>query len=189
MSTMLTVPAEMVGDLRSGLHSAIQPPVEGIAEVVDQPGRERHPEWYVEHFERLEQVLALLDLLGWCETDQPAEVRIDLREHRWALLEAIEVVALVAGDNLDELDMVDAERTGRSEPPKRKETIGRVFALRDFCLAVTVQVARLDAGEEPSRRTPAPQDAAMTTYAPAPLVSAATKRDMTAFTTRSGGDT
>jgi hypothetical protein len=151
MSTMLTVPAELVGHLRNGLHSAIQPPVEGIAEVVDRQGRERHPEWYLEHFERLEMVLALLEVLGWCEADQAAEVRIDLREHRWALLKAIKVLALVAGDELDELDMVDVERAGRSEPPKRKETIRRVFALRDFCLAVTVGVARLDAGEEPSR--------------------------------------
>jgi hypothetical protein len=53
MSSMLEVPAEMVGYLRSALHSAIQPPVEGIAEVVDRPDREQHPEWYLKHFVQL----------------------------------------------------------------------------------------------------------------------------------------
>lgn len=151
MSTMLTVPAELVGDLRNGLHSAIQPPVEGIAEVANRQGREHHPEWYLEHFDHLENVLALLEVIGWCEVDQPPVVRIDMREHRWAILKAIEVIALLAIDELDDLDTVDRERARRGETSKRTAAIRHVFALRDFCFAVTVAVADLDSTEEQSR--------------------------------------
>lgn len=150
MSSMLEVPAGMVGHLRSALHSAIQPPVEGIAEVVDRPDREEHPEWYLKHFVQLDRVLPLLDVVGWCEADQPADMRIDLYEHRWALLKAIEVMAVVAADDLDELDEVDAERARRGEPPKRSTTIERVSAVSDFSWAAIVRIARLGAQEETS---------------------------------------
>jgi hypothetical protein len=150
MSNILTVPAEMVGHLRNGLHSAIQPPVEGIAGVVDRAGRERHPEWYLEHFARLDQVLALLDVIGWSETDEPTEVRIDLCEHREALLKAIEVLAFVAHDDLDELDILDAERAKRGELPTRSATLKRATAVSDFGWTAIVSIARLDAAEQTS---------------------------------------
>jgi hypothetical protein len=71
---------------------------------------------------RLDRVFTLLDVVGWCQADQPAEVRTDLCEHRWAVLRAIEVMALVAADELDE---VDTERAKRGEPPKRSATLNR----------------------------------------------------------------
>jgi len=150
MSSTLEVPAEMVGHLRSALHSSIQPPAEGIAQVADLPDREEHPEWYLKHFVQLDRVLALLDVVGWSAADQPAEVRIDLCEHRWALLKAIEVMALVAADELDGLDEADAERARQGKPPKRAATLNRVSAVSEFSWAAIVRIARLDASEETS---------------------------------------
>ena len=150
MSSMLEVPTEMVVGMRSALHSLIQAPAEGIAEVVDMAGREEHPEWYLKHFVRLDRVLALLDVVGWCEVDQPAQVRIDLCEHRWTVLMAIEVMALVAADELDELNQVDAERAKRGEPPKRSATLNRAAAMSEFSWAAIIRIARLDAAGETS---------------------------------------
>jgi hypothetical protein len=99
---------------------------------------------------QLDKVFALLDVVGWCEADKPAEVRIDLCEHRWALLKAIEVMALVAADELDELGKVDAERARRGERPKREATLKRVSTVSDFSWAAIVRIARLDADEEAS---------------------------------------
>jgi hypothetical protein len=151
MRTMLTVPAEMVVPLRSGLHSSMQPPLEGIADAVDREGCEQHPEWYAKHFAHLDEVLALLDVVGWSEADRPAEVVIDLCEHRWALLKAIEVVARVAADELDEVAAVNTERVARGEAPLREKTLKRVFAVNDFCWTVVIDIARMDAEEQVSR--------------------------------------
>jgi hypothetical protein len=150
MSSMLEVPTEMVGELRSALHSLIQAPAEGIAEVVDLADHEEHPKWYLKYFVRLDRVLALLDVIGWRGADHLAEVRIDLCEHRWALLRAIEVIALVAADELDELDEVDAERARRGEPPKRSATLKRASVVSEFSWATIVRIARLDAQGETS---------------------------------------
>lgn len=148
MKTMLTVPTEMVCSLRSGLHSSMQPPVEGIADVVDQEGREQHPEWCAKHFAHLDEVLALLDVVGWSAADQPADVEIDLCEHRWALLKAIEAVACVAADELDEVNAINAERAARGETSERKNTLKRVFEVSDFCWTVVIRIARMDAEEQ-----------------------------------------
>ena len=75
-----------------------------------------------EHFNR---ACALLDLIGSGDPDQPTEAQGDLREHRRALMEALDVVLLVA-DAVEEADAVDAERTKRDEAPKRKATTGSV---------------------------------------------------------------
>jgi hypothetical protein len=154
MRTMLTVPAEMVIPLRSGLHSSLQLPVEGLADVADREGRECHPEWYAKHFAHLDEVLALLDVVGWSAADQPAEVEIDLCEHRWALLKAIEAVARVAADELDAVTAIEADRAVRGETSKCKTTLRRLFAVNDFCWTVVIRIVRVDAEQQTSRRAP-----------------------------------
>jgi hypothetical protein len=57
---------------------------------------------------------ALLDLIGSGDPDQPTEAQVDLREHRRALMGALDVVLLVA-DAVEEADAVDAERAKRDE--------------------------------------------------------------------------
>jgi hypothetical protein len=143
MNTTLTVPADMVGHLRNGLHSALGGAAQRIWQTVDLPGREQHPEWYTEDRQHVERACALLDLIGWGDSDQPTEVQVDLREHRWALTKALEVVLLVADDDLKEADAVDAERAKRGEPPKRDATTKRVLALREFASAVCSCASRL----------------------------------------------
>jgi hypothetical protein len=68
----------------------------------------------------------LLDLIGSGDPDQPTEAQVDLREHRRALMEALDVVLLVADADTEEADAVDAERAKRDEAPKRKATTGSV---------------------------------------------------------------
>jgi hypothetical protein len=75
-----------------------------------------------EHFNR---ACALLDLIGSGDPDQPTEAQVDPREHRRALMEALDVVLLV-GDAVEEADAVDAERAKRDEAPQRKATTGSV---------------------------------------------------------------
>jgi hypothetical protein len=139
MSTMLTVPAEMVGHLRSGLHSGIGDAAETIAQVVCEPSREEHSEWYREPLSHFDRARALLDTIGWAATDPPAEVSVDLREHRHAVLDALGVAMIVADADLKAVQTVRAANG--------KDTIRRVLALGEYVAAVEAQADAL--GEHP----------------------------------------
>jgi hypothetical protein len=134
--SLITVPAGMLGELRNGLHAVLGAAAVSIAQTTARRERERHPEWYAEHRAQLEGACALLDLIGWAEPRHSAAMPIDLRIHRRAVREALEVRLLVAADDLEEAATVDAERAERGEPPTREVTKKRVAALREFADAV-----------------------------------------------------
>lgn len=133
---LITVPVEMLRELRNGLHTVLGDAAQGISQITDTGGREHHPEWYAEHRERFERTWALLDLIGWSEPKHPSALRLDLHRHGQAMIEALHVRLLVAEDDLKEADVVDVERAERGEPPKRRQTAERVEAVRDFAAAV-----------------------------------------------------
>jgi hypothetical protein len=133
---LITVPAEMLGELRNGLYTVLGDAAQGISQITDVGGRESHPEWYAEHRERFERTWALLDLIGWSEPKHPSAFRLDLHRHGQAMIEALDVRLLVAEDDLKEADAVDVERAQRGEPPKRQRTIERADAVREFAAAV-----------------------------------------------------
>ncbi|HTU79658.1 MAG TPA: hypothetical protein VMF09_12945 [Solirubrobacteraceae bacterium] len=89
---------------------------------------------------------ALLDLIGWSEPKHSSALRLDLRQHGQAMIEALEVRLLVAEDDLKEADAVDAERKERGEPPKRQRTVERVEAVREFAAAVKDLTRRSQVG-------------------------------------------
>jgi len=140
-STTLVVPPEMVHYLRDGLHNGIGNAAQAISQVVVEAGHEQHPEWYREPLEHFDQIRALLDLIGWDATGPPAEVRVDMREHQQAILDALRVEMMVGDADLEEATAVDAERARRGEPPKREATTQRVLALNKFVASVEAQTS------------------------------------------------
>jgi hypothetical protein len=144
---IITVPAELVGELRHGLHTVLGNAAEGVSQTTEQFGREHHPEWYAEHRERFERTWALLDLIGWREPKQPAAVQINLHEHGQAVGEALDARLPVAADDLEEADAVDAERAAQGKPPKRETTTNRVVALREFAASVKDLVGHTETPE------------------------------------------
>ncbi|MGC2372386.1 MAG: hypothetical protein WA484_00785 [Solirubrobacteraceae bacterium] len=158
MNSMLYIPPQIIAYVRDALHSVIGQAAERIANVADWSREEQCPVWYVEHLERLERVFALLEVLGWSEADCSSAIRIDLCEHRWALLKALEVLALDAQDDLDELDLgIKLSRTARLR--RGGDALRRAFELRDFGSAAIVQVALLDAEEHRRQRWSNPSKA------------------------------
>jgi hypothetical protein len=145
---IVTVPAHLVGPLRSGLHSALGDAAEVIAQSVSGANRERHPERYQEPLAHFDQVRAVLNLIGWSKVEQATDVHIDLCEHGQAVLAGLRVAMIVGASELDEVEPVDAERATRGEPPKRDATERRVCALRKF---VTSVEASADDSGEPQR--------------------------------------
>jgi hypothetical protein len=133
---IITVPAELVANLRIGLHHLLGSAPEDIADITSRRGREQHPEWYEESRAHLEQAWALLDLIGWADPHQPIAGRIDLRQHRWAAITGLDAAVMFAEEELAEVDLVGAERAARGQPPMRESTIERARALREFTAAV-----------------------------------------------------
>lgn len=143
-AVIITVPAEMVSELRDGLRTVLGNAAEGVSQITERFGREQHPEWYAEQRERFERTWALLDLIGWRELKRPAAIRISLREHHRAVSEALDVRLPVAEDDLEEADVVDAERAEQGKPPMREATTSRVLALREFAASVKDLVGHLE---------------------------------------------
>jgi hypothetical protein len=70
MSTIITVPAELVGQLRVGLLSVLADAAEDILNAAKRRGRERHSEWFQGARGKFERAFVLLDLIDWSEPDR-----------------------------------------------------------------------------------------------------------------------
>jgi hypothetical protein len=148
MGAIFTLPAEMAGPIRAGLHTALGDAAQRIEDVSTRPERERHPEWYAEPREHYRHVCALLDLIGWGEPHEPAEVPIDLRDHEWALMAALEAALVVAEDQWRDRDRIDAERAERGEPPRGGAVAERLEVLRELRWAAKLQLQCQAGGDE-----------------------------------------
>jgi hypothetical protein len=138
MGTTITVPAELVDDLRIGLYACLADAAEDTSDAAKRRERERHPEWFQSARSKFERTWELLDLIGWAEPGQPEALDLELETYRDALLDALEVLLLVGEDDLDDSAAVDAERAQRGEAPRSEATADRVSALRHFASSVGV---------------------------------------------------
>jgi hypothetical protein len=138
MGTTITVPAELVNDLRIGLYTCLADAAEDTSDAATRRERERHPEWFQSARSMFERTWELLDVIGWAQPDQPEALDLDLETHREALLNSLEVMLSVGEDGLDDSAAVDAERAQRGAAPRSEATAGRVSALRHFAGSVSV---------------------------------------------------
>lgn len=143
MNSKLTIPAELVRTLRIGLHSELGEAASEIDAISYHPGREEYPEWYEESLAQLDGARALLDAIGWGETQQRVEVEIDLAEHYGALFGSLRGQVLIHRDMIEEADQVDADRAEQGKPPKAQATIARAAALDRLLASAEAQAKAL----------------------------------------------
>jgi hypothetical protein len=141
----LLLPAWIQAPLRSGLIAVLAIAAQGISANAAFPEREQHPDWYSDHRKNLEAACALLDVIGWADTEQSTDIEIDLHEHHWALEEALESLLRTAESDLNEADAVDVERAEDGEVPQKEATVERVHALRDYTTDAKAQIQSLKA--------------------------------------------
>jgi ribosome-binding protein aMBF1 (putative translation factor) len=141
--TMLTVPAEMVGPLRGGLHSALGEAAQEIDNATLEASREVDPDLYADLLARFDRTRALLDKIGWTETIPAVPGRLDLTEHRAALVDTLDIALGTVDAEVAEARAVDAERAQRGEPSQAEQTIQRQRSLHEFATTVTAQADRL----------------------------------------------
>jgi DNA-binding PadR family transcriptional regulator len=109
---IITVPAELVGYLHCGLYNELTVPAEGLIE--ESSRAEPSPEQYRKHFEYLDDVCALLDLIGWAKPSQPAAIVIDLRANRRAVTAALDYAVRGSGDELEDQDNQDDRKRSQA---------------------------------------------------------------------------
>lgn len=140
MSTTLTIPAKLISDVRASLFSLMGDAAEGIDLTLIQPDRELYPEWFEKERKQLEDVFALLDLIGWPADGESREVKVDLPSHGQSLKEALATFLPVIENELEEADANDAYRESKGNPPRKAEIAARLAAFREFVPLVEQRV-------------------------------------------------
>lgn len=136
---LVTIPAEFVGDLRVGLHNTLTVPAEGVLEVAGRADGETKPDQYHEHLDYLDDLCALLDIVGRTIPKQQAAVVIDLRRHRRAVIAALDFARDSSAD-----EITDVEKPGQAN----QDSIAKhVAALLEFTGAVTELAAAIEREE------------------------------------------
>jgi hypothetical protein len=141
MSTTLTIPADIVPDVREGVLSLMGDATEQIDRAVIRPGRELHPEWFEQGRRQLEQVFALLDLVGWASDSAPHPITLDLREHGLTLKEAAEHHVSFLTDRGREPAGTDRRHEESSQRQRNQEIARRAAALRALVTMVAQRIA------------------------------------------------
>jgi hypothetical protein len=119
MSTILTVPAEIVGHLRCGLHMELGHAAEEIATLSALRDRESYPAWYAEPLQQL-------DAVGWSPIDHPIPLEIEVDQHRSILVAALRCLLEI------ERDLIDVEPSFEGAEPQRRRASRAVCEIESF---------------------------------------------------------
>jgi hypothetical protein len=140
----VTVPAEIVDGLREATFAAVGKAGEAINEAAFAKGRGENPKWFHAPMTALEELFALLDVLGWTETTPPVGTEIflwaDGRALMMALQEALGFAEADAGEGVRRA----AERPEEPRSAEHGTAIERVGVLREL---IAVAQPRFDAIE------------------------------------------
>ncbi len=134
MSSTITIPARLVGHIHSGLHIQLASVGTALHDQALNPDSARPARWQCEPLARLECITALLDTIGWHPTDTPVAVAIDLAEHWWTLLDALD-------DELERHKGTLRQATGASNRSRRRRLQRRLRELREFKHTVEAHIS------------------------------------------------
>jgi hypothetical protein len=140
----VTVPAKVVDGLREATFAAVGKAGEAINEAAFAKGRGENPKWFHGPMTSLEELFALLDMLGWTETVSPVGVEIFLWADGRALMTALKEALGFAEADASETVRRAAEQPGTASSAEYGAAIERVNVLREL---IAVSEPRFDAIE------------------------------------------
>jgi hypothetical protein len=140
----VTVPAEIVDGLREAAFAAVGKAGEAINEAAFAKGRGENPKWFHGPMTALEELFALLDVLGWTEAGPPVGVEVFLWADGRALMAALEEALGFAEADAGEGVRRAAEQPETAGSAERGAAIERVNVLREL---IAVAQPRFDAIE------------------------------------------
>jgi hypothetical protein len=141
LSNILTIPADVVPDVREGLFCLMGEATQGLDQALIRPGRHLHREWFADDRTLLEHVFAMLDLIGWDVDREPHAVAVELEHHGQRLSEAVDRYLPLLEVQETEADVDDERRADEGKPPIKEEITGRLAALRNLAALIDAQLA------------------------------------------------
>jgi hypothetical protein len=140
----VTVPAGIVDRLREATFAAVGKAGEAINEAAFAKGRGENAKWFHGPMTALEELFALLDVLGWTETGPPVGVEIFLWADGRALMMALQEALGFAEGDASEAVRRTAEQPEAPHSAEHSAAIERVDVLREL---IAVAQPRFDAIE------------------------------------------
>ncbi len=126
------IPAEVVELLRDGLRGRLGVAAQRIAGAEERPDAREHPERYRDPLRCMDALRALLEDIGWSTPpgDPPEDLRVDLRIHGWALIEALRAQLSVHAGMLREIDRDDERGATLARDLNTLSTLALLVLLR-----------------------------------------------------------
>lgn len=143
----VTVPAGIVEGLREGAFAAIGKAGEAINEAAFAKGRGENAKWFHGPMTELEEMFALLDVLGWTETVSLVGVEVFLWADGRALMTALQEALGFAEADASEAVRRAAEQPETARSTQHSAAVEHVGVLREF---IAVAQPRFDAAERGS---------------------------------------
>ena len=146
---LVTVPASVVDWLRRAAYAEIGSAAEALDTAAFSIDREAHPEWFRGPVENLREIYALLQAIGWGETDPPLGVQIDLSEDGWALMRVLTSALEFADEDISQTACSMVEHAELQSPvPEPNTEVERLGTLCDFMATAQARIDALAVREE-----------------------------------------
>ncbi len=140
------VPAEVVDGLREATFAAVGKAGEAINEAAFAKGRGENPKWFHAPMTALEELFALLDVLGWTETAPPLGTEIFLWADGRALMTALQEALGFAEADASEAVRRNAEHPEAPHFAEHSAAIERVDVLRELIAVVQPRFDAIERG-------------------------------------------
>jgi hypothetical protein len=132
MSTTLTIPADVLPDVREGLYGLLGVAADGIGSYLVHPDRDAMVDGFVEARSQLERAFPVFDLVGWTTRDHRQNVDVDLAEHGKTLKDAVQEHLPLLETWEAEADDTDRRRAQDGQPPRKPELEKSLAACREL---------------------------------------------------------
>jgi hypothetical protein len=132
MSTTLTIPADVIPDIREGLYGLLGVAADRIAGYLVYPDRDAMVDGFIEARSQLERVFPLLDLVGWSTRELPHSIDVDVADHGQTLKDAVHEYLPHLETWEAEADDTDRQRTQDGQPPRKPDIQKSLAACRNL---------------------------------------------------------
>jgi hypothetical protein len=132
MSTTLTIPADVIPDIREGLYGLLGVAADRIGSGLVHPDRDAMVDGFIEARSQLERVFPLFDLVGWTSGEDRHSIDVDVAEHGQTVKDAVEGYLPLLETWEAEADDTDRWRAEHGKPPRKPEILKSLAACRNL---------------------------------------------------------
>jgi hypothetical protein len=132
MSATLTIPADVIPDVREGLYGLLGVAADRIGSYLVHPDRDAMVDGFVDARSQLECVFPLFDLVGWTTHEDPHSIDLVVAEHGQTVKDAVQGYLPLLETWEEEADDTDRWRAEQGKPPRKPEILNSLAACRNI---------------------------------------------------------